>query len=168
MQQIENGEGTAAERRVWLHLVDATDGITPETGEEDGSPEVSVNGGTWTTAVNDLVHVGNGAYYLTLDSTEVATDGTLGVRYKSSETAEFQTVVQIMSRLPGHGWTEGTALPGKDASIEAKIEFIFQYLRNKVTASSTTLRVHNAAGAQIASTSISQAGGTFTKSVMGA
>ncbi len=49
-------ESTATKRRVFFQLVDATDGITPETGEDGGQPQVSTNGGAWTdTGIGTLV-----------------------------------------------------------------------------------------------------------------
>ena len=41
---IQQSEATAAQRRVHFQLVDATDGITAETGEGSGQPQVSKNG----------------------------------------------------------------------------------------------------------------------------
>jgi len=39
MQKFFLSESTAARMRVFLHLVDATDGLTPETGEAAGQPQ---------------------------------------------------------------------------------------------------------------------------------
>ena len=51
-------EGTAARRRFPVYLVDATDGITPETGESGGQPQISKVGGAWanTTASVSVQH----------------------------------------------------------------------------------------------------------------
>lgn len=83
-------EATAARRRLPLYLVDATDGITPETGETGGQPQISVNGGAWTNTTATLTAVGNGGYYVELTAAELGTAGHIGWRYKSANTAEFQ------------------------------------------------------------------------------
>jgi hypothetical protein len=90
MRLIKANESTAARRRVYMHLVDATDGMTPELGEVGGQPQVSVNGGAWTnTGIGVLVSIGNGRYYAELTQALVANAGdVIEVRYKSAETAE--------------------------------------------------------------------------------
>lgn len=83
-------ESTATKRRVFFQLVDATDGITPETGEDGGQPQVSTNGGAWTdTGIGTLVAIGNGRYYAVVTQTLIATAGVvIETRYKSAATAE--------------------------------------------------------------------------------
>lgn len=87
---VHANEATAAQRRVYFHLVDATDGITPETGEAGGQPQISTNGGAWTdTGIGTLTAIGNGRYYADLTQTAVATAGDrIETRYKSAATAE--------------------------------------------------------------------------------
>ena len=82
-------DSVAARRRFYLYLVDATDGITPETGEAAGQPQVSKAGGAWANTSATLTAVGNGTYYVELTTSELATLGSLGIRYKSANTAEF-------------------------------------------------------------------------------
>ncbi len=96
---IKANTATATHRRVYFDLRDATDGITPETGEAAGQPQVSTDGGTWTnTGIGTLTHVGNGRYYADLTQTLIATTGlVIETRFKSANTAEtpgdtFQTV----------------------------------------------------------------------------
>lgn len=83
-------EATAGRRRVYFHCVDATDGITAETGEAGGQPEISTNGGAWTsTGIGTLSAIGNGRYYADLTQVAVATAGdAIETRYKSVNTAE--------------------------------------------------------------------------------
>jgi hypothetical protein len=88
---VKINEATATKRRVYFQLVDATDGITPETGEAAGQPQISTNGAAFTnTGIGTLTHMGNGRYYA--DVTQAATNGTEGdrieTRYKSANTAE--------------------------------------------------------------------------------
>lgn len=87
---IKANQATAARRRVYFHLVDATDGITPETVEAGGQPQISTNGGAWADAgIGVLVAIGNGRYYAELTQAAVATAGDiLETRYKSANTAE--------------------------------------------------------------------------------
>jgi len=93
-------EATAAQRRVPLHLVDATDGITPETGESAGQPQLSKNGAAFGNTTATLVAVGNGLYYVELTAAELDTVGFLAVRYKSANTAEAQVAGQVVSYDP--------------------------------------------------------------------
>lgn len=87
---VNKNEPTAARRRVYFHLVDATDGMTPETGEAGGQPQISIDGGAWTdVGIGVLVHIGYGRYYAEL--TQVITnvdDALIETRYKSANTAE--------------------------------------------------------------------------------
>jgi len=88
-------EATAARRRFPIYLVDATDGITPETGEEGGQPQVSKNGGAWGNTSATLTAIGNGAYYVELTAGELDTAGNIQVRYKSAATAEFNAPADV-------------------------------------------------------------------------
>jgi len=87
---VKANEATATRRRVYFHLVDVTDGLTPETGEAGGQPQVATNGGAWTdTGIGTLSHIGNGRYYADLTQTLVATAGdSIETRFKSANTAE--------------------------------------------------------------------------------
>ncbi len=87
---VKANEATAAKRYVYFHLVDATDGMTAETGEAGGQPQISANGAAWTnTEIGVLVVIGNGRYYAELTQTVVAMAGTIiETRYKSANTAE--------------------------------------------------------------------------------
>lgn len=81
---------TAAYRRCYFDCRDATDGITAETGEAAGQPQISTNGGAWTnTGIGTLSAIGNGRYYADLTQAAVATAGdVIETRYKSANTAE--------------------------------------------------------------------------------
>lgn len=111
-------EATAARRRVPVHCCDATDGITAETGEASGQPQVSKNGGAWANTSATLVAIGNGAYYVELTATELNTIGLVQVRYKSANTAEYQIDGFVFSYDPYDSVRLGlTALP--NAAAEA-------------------------------------------------
>jgi hypothetical protein len=101
MIDIKKNEATASLRRIYFHCVDVTDGMTPETGEADGQPQVSVNGDAFGTQeiIGVLVAIGNGRYYaeLTQAGVNIADRSIIESRYKSANTAEaVGTTVQIM------------------------------------------------------------------------
>jgi len=95
MQTFTQSEADSAKRRFFLHLVDATDGLTPETGEAGGQPQISKNGGAFANTGATLSAVGNGLYYVALTAGELDTLGKVVVRYKSANTAEFQDVGMV-------------------------------------------------------------------------
>lgn len=95
MQSFQRSYRVDIQRRFFLFLVDATDGIIPETGEAGGQPQISKNGAAFANTVNVLVAVGNGSYYLELAQGEIDTLGWILVRYKSANTAEFQGIAHI-------------------------------------------------------------------------
>jgi len=92
VQTFELSESVSAKRRFYVFCVDATDGITPETGEASGQPQISKNGAAFANTSATLVAVGNGCYYVELTAAELNTLGKIIVRYKSANTAEFQDV----------------------------------------------------------------------------
>lgn len=89
-RQIQVGETTDSQRRVYFHLVDATDGITAELGEAGGQPQISIDGAAWTdTGIGVLSAIGNGRYYAELTESVVSVIGRIiETRYKSAATAE--------------------------------------------------------------------------------
>ena len=98
---VKQNETTAAKRRMYFHCVDANDGMTPENGEGGGQPQISLSGGDWGNSTNTLVLIGNGRYYLDLDTSEVASVGVIEGRYKSANTAEIPgTTVQVVAWDP--------------------------------------------------------------------
>lgn len=110
---VQQSEATAAYRRMYFHCVDATDGLTPETGEAAGQPQISVNGGAWGNTTNTLTAIGNGRYYVEITAAELGTLGIIEGRYKSANTAEaLGTTLQVVPYDPYDGVRMGlTALP---------------------------------------------------------
>jgi hypothetical protein len=102
MQYFQAGENNNERRRVFFHLVDATDGITPEAGEAGGRPTISFNGRTPANTINTLVAVdaSKGDYYLELSTAEIVNPGLLLIHYKSADTAHFAQECQIMAFDP--------------------------------------------------------------------
>jgi hypothetical protein len=120
MQYIETSTNNPELRRVYFHLVDATDGITPEAGEAGGQPTISINGRTPANAVNTLqaVDASKGDYYLELSTTEIVTPRHLLLHYKSANTAHFAQQVQVMAFDP---YTQfGTLGGGSGADVDYK------------------------------------------------
>jgi len=115
---VQQSEATAAYRRMYFHCVDATDGMTPETGEAGGQPQISLNGAGWGNTTNVLVAIGNGRYYVELvAATEVNSLGIIEGRYKSANTAEsIGTTLQVVPFDPYDSVRLGlTALPNAAA-----------------------------------------------------
>jgi len=104
MQLMQAGETTAAKKRMYFFCVDVSDGLTPETGEANGQPQISTNGGAFTnTGIGVLVTLGTGWYYAELTDAAVATAGVvIEGRYKSANTAEAlaRSPVQVVAFDP--------------------------------------------------------------------
>lgn len=101
---INKNESSAARRRLYFFLVDATDMKTPEEGENGGQPQISIDGATWTNVgIGTLVHVGGaaineGQYYADLTQAAVNIDGPAEIhaRYKSANTTEARALNVIV------------------------------------------------------------------------
>src|SRR5687768_8226430 len=117
MQYFQVAENNNERRRVFFHLVDATDGITPEAGEAGGTATISFNGRTPVNSVNTLVAVdaSKGDYYLELSTSEIAYPGLLLTHYKSANTAHFAQECQVMAFDP---YTQFGVLPTGGIDID--------------------------------------------------
>ncbi len=116
---------TAAHRRVFFDLRDASDGISAETGEAAGQPQISTNGAAWTnTGISTLTAIGNGRYYAELTQTAVATAGDwIDTRYKSGNTAETPgTSVQVIAINQNIAPGSNGGFPTVDANNAVKIQ----------------------------------------------
>lgn len=87
---------TERRRRFYFFLVDEGDGKTPELGEADGQPQISINGDAFVNTDNLLVSVGFGKYYVLLTTTEAGQVGKILGRYKSANTIEFTDVGHVV------------------------------------------------------------------------
>ncbi len=99
---------------VWC--VDATDGITPETGEAAGQPQISINGGAFvnTSATLTAADATTGLYKVQLTAAELSALGTLRLKYKSANTAAFDAAYRIEPNPYLH---DGTAQAGTSSTI---------------------------------------------------
>jgi len=130
MLLLKQSESTAARRRIPMHCVDATDGITPELGEAAGQPQVSKNGGTFANTAATLVSVGNGLYYVELTTGELDTLGWIVVRYKSAATAEVQVLAQVAAFDPFAA--TGLGLSNLDVAVSTRSSLTGANIRTEV------------------------------------
>lgn len=127
---FQQSEGTAAYRRIPIHLVDATDGITAETGIT-GTPQISKNGASWSNTSGTITEIGNGAYYIELTAGELDTLGFGMVRFKTAATAEFQGMFQVVPWDPYDG--AGLGLSRIDAAITTRSSLTTGNVETSVT-----------------------------------
>jgi hypothetical protein len=162
--QMKTNEATAARRRVFFHCVDATDGMTPETGEGGGQPQISTDGASWagSGSIGTLVAIGNGRYYAEVAQSVLnVADGVFPTRYKSANTAEcVGDTAQIDSRLDGIQTACAAAITAADfaTTIECADDFLNRALSAGTDSGGRTVR--NALRALVNKVSIS--GGTLT------
>ncbi|KKL25817.1 hypothetical protein LCGC14_2401510, partial [marine sediment metagenome] len=119
MQLFQISEGTAVQRRLFFHAVDATDGITPETGLT-GTGFVSENGAAVVASSGSLVELNAttmpGRYYIELTAAELSTVGDIEFRFKAAACAEVIARGQVVPWDPYNAVNMGlTALPAADA-----------------------------------------------------
>ena len=150
---VKANDATAAKRSVYFFCVDATDGITAETGENGGQPQISTNNGAYTnTGIGTLATLGTGWYYATLTQAAVATAGDLiRTRYKSANTAETPgetaqvvgfdptTITEatiVTALLAKTGWTTGGS-----TTIQTALRALYALAHGVVTVSGNSLIV---------------------------
>ena len=121
MQELQQSEATAAQRRIFFHAVDATDGIAAESALT-GTGWFSKNGATpaASTASISEINATNmpGRYYIEATATELDTLGIIEFRYKAAACAEVIARAQVKPYDPYDAVRLGlTALP--NAAAEA-------------------------------------------------
>lgn len=119
MQLLQQSESLADRRRVFLSLVNSSDGYSPVTGET-GTVRLTQNGGVDGASTNSLVEVDAtdqpGRYYVELTQAELATLGVLGYSYNNTGVAQFHGEVQVVPWDPYDAVRMGlTALPNANA-----------------------------------------------------
>jgi hypothetical protein len=100
MQTLFYNDYSAARRRVYFQLFDATDGVTPEAGETGGQPELSAHGAALgnTSGVLVATSTADGLYYVELTAAELVTLG-LGrhrVVYDSAATGPAEEIIEVI------------------------------------------------------------------------
>lgn len=119
MQLFQQSEATAAQRRLFFHAVDATDGIAAETGLT-GVGRLSKNGATTAATTASLTEIDStnmpGRYYIEFTATELDTVGIIEFRYKAAACAEVVARAQVVPFDPYDATRLGlTALPNANA-----------------------------------------------------
>lgn len=123
MQLIKANEATEGRRKMVFPLVvDAADGITTETGEAGGQPQISYDGGAnWANTTNVLTGGTNGSYQVQLTADEVNYQPGVNIigRYKSIRTAEARAIpIQIVAFDPNA--VANLGLSNLDAAISTR------------------------------------------------
>lgn len=121
MQLLQLSEATAALRRLFFQAVDATDGLTAETGLT-GVGRISKNGAASAASSGSLAEIDStnmpGRYYIELTAAELDTIGVIEFRYKAAACAEVVARGQVVPFDPYDAVRLGmTALP--NAAAEA-------------------------------------------------
>jgi hypothetical protein len=121
MQLFQQSEATAAQRRLFFHAVDATDGIAAETGLT-GTGYLSKNGATPAATSASLSELSSsnmpGRYYIEFTAAELNTVGVIEFRYKAAACAEVVARAMVVPFDPFDAVRLGlTALP--NAAAEA-------------------------------------------------
>ena len=101
-QVVKKSEATAAERRIYFTLVDATDG-TAETGLTftAGDVKLSKNGAGESNHTGSFSsHIGGGLYYYELAAAEVDTAGVVTFRVLKTGVKAFVVPVQVVEYDP--------------------------------------------------------------------
>ena len=119
MLQIKQSESTAARRRVPVYLVDATDGVTPETGITfaAGDIKLSKNGAAEGNHAGTVTELAGGLYSYEATAGEVDTLGFLSARFTKSGVRTFVAVaqVQVLDPYTAAGGSAPTAADVADA-----------------------------------------------------
>jgi hypothetical protein len=148
--------------RITFPVFDADgDLVTTGTGLTTAA-EVSKDGGTFAACTNDPAEIAttSGFYYLDLTSTEMTAD-TVAVKVILGNAGSKPTALVLYPL----DLSEPAAVPGYGTSkYGAVISWLLALNRNKMTQTDTTTTLRNDAdSASIATSTVSDSGGTFTR-----
>jgi hypothetical protein len=136
MQLLQLSEATAAQRRVFFHIVDATDGITAETGLT-GVGRLSKNGAATAATTASLVEVDvtnmPGRYYMEFTAAELDTLGIIEFRYKAAACAEVVARAQVVPFDPYSAADLGLTTLASRAS-QASVDTVDDFLDTEIAA----------------------------------
>jgi hypothetical protein len=136
MQLLQQSEATAAQRRLFFHIVDATDGITAETGLT-GVGRLSKNGAATAATTASLVEVDvtnmPGRYYMEFTAAELDTLGIIEFRYKAAACAEVVARAQVVPYDPYSAADLGLTTLASRAS-QASVDTIDDFLDTEIAA----------------------------------
>lgn len=114
MQTLFYNDYTAARRRVYFVVFDATDGVTPETGEAGAQPAYHVHGGPTgvnTSATLVATLAASGAYYVELTQAELIAMG-IGRHRIIHDSAAGAPAVEEIEIIPHPYLDDGVAQAG--------------------------------------------------------
>jgi hypothetical protein len=102
MLQLLVNETTGGNKRIPFYLVDATDGITPETGVTPAASELqlSQNGGAFANFAGTWTEIGAGFYHYTPSNGEMNQTGYLALKFVKTGIRTFPALVQIVANNP--------------------------------------------------------------------
>jgi hypothetical protein len=123
--------------------------------------EISKDGGTIADCTNEATEIAttSGIYYLDLTSTEMNAD-TVAIKIKSTNTNNMDQVIVLYP----HSLVEPAGVPTWPSNILTHLAWVLGLHRNKMTQTSTTTKLRNDAdNADIASSTVSDVAGTYTK-----
>lgn len=167
-------------------FVDATDGVTAETGLTISQADVRLkkNDANWAqkTEATSATHEENGWYEVPLDATDTGTLGHLVVNVSESGALPvwrsflvlpanvYDSLVAGSDKLQVDTneftatCTEPAAVPAVNATAISALSWLLALARNKITQTSTTQTLRNDADdASIATAAVSDDGTTFTR-----
>jgi hypothetical protein len=122
MMQLEQSEATAARRRIPFVCVDATDGVTAETGLTFASNDllISKNGAAEAAFAGTATELGGGLYYYEFTAAELGTVGFITLRVNKTGVAVARYVAQVITHDPyGSVTANVTTIVGSSAAAVA-------------------------------------------------
>lgn len=120
--QLELSEATAARRRIFFMLVDATDGFTPENGVDltaAGDVQISKNGAAFANAAGAApTGLGDGLYYYEATAAELDTVGTLVLKVEDATSRTALVICQVVASDPYTAEATAAALAAVQADVD--------------------------------------------------
>jgi len=153
-----------------LYVIETADSGKPKTGDAANITLYrTLDGGTTTLIVGTVVEEdaanAKGLYRVPLTAAE--TNGDHAVYSGKSSTGDIEVIPRVIDpekSLTVDNNAEPASVPAANATIAAKIGFIYAYLRNKKTTTDTTETLRNDAdSADIASATLADDSTTTTK-----
>lgn len=108
---LVKSESTAAQRRIPLYLVDATDGFTPETGLSfsAGDLKLSKNGAAEANHGGSVTEMAGGLYYYEATQGELDTVGFLSVRVAKTGVRAFVALCEVRDHVADQVMTRASS-----------------------------------------------------------
>jgi hypothetical protein len=151
MMLLELSEATAARRRIPFVCVDATDGVTPETGVTFASNDllISKNGAAEAPFGGTASEMGGGLYYYEFTQAELNTAGFITLRVNKSGVAVARFFAQVINQdLYGNLTANSAMIGGSSAAAAAARDVYIQVIEGTVETANVaaTTTTFNATG----------------------